>query len=386
MKYLPELFSSLAKVDYPREALEIILVDNASSDNSIVWLKENAPYATIIQNSLNYGFAKGNNIGMAEALKNGANYVYLLNQDTIVSPNFIREAVLVAESDASIGAVQSFIHLHPETHLINSSGNKLHFLGFSYCGDYRKSAKEVYERLSNPHFFSPCFAPGEIGQPPLFSPCFAPGEIGGVSARGGSALGGRGGVNSVPIATASGAAAMFKAVVLKEVGLFDEDLYLYHEDVDLSLRVRLGGWRIVCALKSVIYHKYNFSRSITKYYWMERNRIIVWFKILSYPTLALILPGVILAEIGLFLLSFYGGWWREKLRVYSYFWYKNNWRIIFKKHSAIQAARKISDKEIIKSFTDKIEFQEVDSWFVAKIANPLCGIYFRLVKFIIQYL
>jgi GT2 family glycosyltransferase len=344
MKYLPELFESLAKVNYPKESWQIFLVDNASSDKSVEWVRENYPYTFIIQNPLNYGFAKGNNIGMQVALEQGYDYVYLLNQDTIVEPNFISEAVLVGESDKSIGAIQSFIHLWPEKHLLNSSGNRLHFLGFSYCGNYRKNAKEIYDELSE----------------------------GGYK-------------NFVLIPTASGAGVMFRSSVLKEVGLFDEDLYLYHEDVDLSLRIRLAGYRIVCALKSVIYHKYEFSRSIQKYYWMERNRLIVWFKNLSYPTLVLLLPALIFSELGLFIISFWNGWWREKLRVYSYFRYKNNWLNIFKKHSQVQALRRVSDREIINFFTNKIEFQEVMSWFTKKIANPLCRVYFRIVILLIRH-
>ncbi len=377
MKYLPDLFESLAKVDYPKESWQIFFVDNASSDNSVEWVRENYPYAFIIKNPLNFGFAKGNNIGMQAAIspphqshqnsvnlspneneaaspseiptntefskdlwggKQNFDYIYLLNQDTVVDPRFIKEAVLVGESDASIGAIQSFIRLWPEKHLLNSSGNKLHFLGFSYCGDCRQNAKDVYEKLSRGH------------------------------------------TTHAPIATASGAGVMFRTSVLKEVGLLDEDLYLYHEDVDLSLRIRLAGFKIVCALKSVIYHKYEFSRSITKYYWMERNRVLVWLKNLSYPTLILLLPGMLAAEIGLLAFSFWGGFWREKLKVYSYFKYKQNWSDIFKKHNQIQATRKISDREIIKSFTDKIENQEVESWFTRNIANPLCKIYFKLIK------
>jgi GT2 family glycosyltransferase len=342
MKYLPDLFESLSKVNYPADSLRIFFVDNASADNSVEWVRENAPYAAIVQNPLNYGFAKGNNVGMQEAMKWGADYIYLLNQDTIVEPDFIKEAVLEGQSNPSIGVIQSFIHLWPEKHLLNSSGNRLHFLGFSYCGDYRRNAKDVYDKLSSGH-------------------------------RG-----------SVPIPSASGAGVMFRASALKEVGLLDEDLYLYHEDVDLSLRIRLVGYQAVCALNSVIYHKYNFSRSITKYYWMERNRVIVWFKNLSYPTLALLLPGMIFAELGLFLISLWSGWWKEKLRVYSYFRYKNNWRMIFKKHNEIQTLRKVSDKEIIKTFTDKIEFQEVESWFSKRVANPLCSLYLKIVKKILN--
>ena len=174
-EYLGELFSSLEKIDYPKDKFEIIVIDNNSNDKSVKMIKTIAtsviarseapgeatrqshkdrglprsssqgsdPLAMTANNKIkiypiflkeNKGFTGGNNIGIQYAIEKNFDYVYLLNQDTIVDPNFLQEAVKVGESDEKIGAVQSLLMLWPDKDLINSWGNEIHYLGFAYSG------------------------------------------------------------------------------------------------------------------------------------------------------------------------------------------------------------------------------------------------------------
>ena len=110
-KYLSKLFKSLADLNYPKERFKIVVVDSSSTDGSVEYLKklEEQDKIKLIKLKTNLGFAGGNNIGMDYALKNKAEYVMLLNQDTFVEPDFLDELVKAAKADKKIGVVQPLI-------------------------------------------------------------------------------------------------------------------------------------------------------------------------------------------------------------------------------------------------------------------------------------
>jgi GT2 family glycosyltransferase len=99
-----ECLESLRQVDYPN--YEIIVVDNGSAGNDVKIIEEKySSYTRIIANDRNLGFAAGNNVGIRQALKTEADYVLVLNNDTVVDPIFLSEMVAAAEKDSRIGAV-----------------------------------------------------------------------------------------------------------------------------------------------------------------------------------------------------------------------------------------------------------------------------------------
>lgn len=99
-----ECLESLRKITYPNYG--IIVVDNASSGSDVEVLRERyGDYIRIIQNEKNYGFAKGNNVGIRYALDKGADYVLVLNNDTVVAPSFLDELVSCCQKEQKIGAV-----------------------------------------------------------------------------------------------------------------------------------------------------------------------------------------------------------------------------------------------------------------------------------------
>lgn len=332
INFLEPLFQSLDKQAYPRDKYRIIVVDNASTDGSLEWLRNSPLDIEFIENKENFGFARGNNIGIKDAIERGADYVYLLNQDTEVSPDFLIHAIKAIESNSRVGSAQSLLLLHPEINLINSDGNIIHYLGFGYCGNYREGVEKA---------------------------------TAGVFKK---------------IAYGSGAGILYKTEALQKVGLFDKDLFMYHEDLDLGWRLRMAGYENILATRSVVYHKYDFSRSIKKYYWMERNRYIVLFQNYKCLTIILILPALIFMEIGLFIFSLLGGWWNEKIKVYKFFLNPCCWFKIFKKRFQRQCERKAKDKEIIKYFSGKIEFQEVANPVLIYFVNPVLDTYWKIVK------
>lgn len=333
-RFLEDCFGSLSSMTKDGLEAEIIVIDNDSQDGSAekvaAW-----PFVTVVKSRENKGFAGGNNVIIRHALEAGADYVYLLNHDTEVTPGFLVEAVEAAEADANVGSVQSLILLSPDKDRINSTGNAIHFLGFGYCRDYRR-AVATWTRPENPE-----------------------------------------------IAYASGAGVLYRAAALREVGLLDEELFMYHEDLDLGWRLRLAGYRNVLAPSSVIYHKYEFSRSIKKYFWMERNRYVVLFKNARLWTLLLLAPFLLASEIALFLISLVRGWWREKLKVYAYFFSARVWKRIAQERAAAKKLRKASDREIARLFTSTIGYQEVASPFVTFVANPLMALTWAVLRFLV---
>jgi GT2 family glycosyltransferase len=339
--YLRDCFNSLDRINYPRDLLKIILVDNASVDHSLDlikrYTKKNPERYEIILNKKNLGFAAGNNIGIKWALDRDFDYIYLLNQDTIVDPDFLIEATKALDSDNQVGAAQSLLMLWPEKDKVNSLGNNLHFLGFGYAGGHQSSVTS--------HQF---------------------------------------GMNK-EIAYTSGAASLWQISALKEIGLFDDKFYMYHEDLDLGWRLRLAGYKSVLAAGSVIYHKYSFSKSIKKYYWMERNRFICLLTNYKIATLILILPAFLIMEAGLFVFSFINGFWGEKIK--CYFWIINpwHWPYLVKRRFQIIKIRKAKDHEVVRLFTGKIEFQEINNPILKYFVNPIFNLYWLLIKKIVKW-
>ena len=342
-KYLGELFSSLENLNYPKDKFEIVIIDNASTDGTqeilksqVLNLKSKKFYVSCFMFHENSGFVGGNNIGLQYAVDNDFDYAYMLNQDTVVDPNFLEEAINVAESDEKIGAVQSLLLLNDRKDTINSMGNHIHYLGFAYAGGN-----------------------GEKVQSSKFK------------------------VQSYEITYPSGAAVLLRCTTLMKIGLLHPELFMYHEDVELGWRIWLFGYKIMLAPKSIVYHKYEFSRSMKKYYYMERNRFIVFLEKYKLATIVLIFPALVLMEILMFAYSFVSGFWKEKLHAYGYFFHISSWKKIFSKRLQNQTGRVISDREIIHKFVGVIQFQEAVNPFVKYIFNPLFHLYFIAIKFFI---
>lgn len=343
-RYLNGLFFSLAQVDYDGE-WEIVFIDNASTDNSLDYVKERFlpkfSNLKIIESKDNLGFAGGNNIGMEYLIKNNFNYAYLLNQDTVVDRDFLKN--VVKHMKEGVGSVQSKLLLFDKEDASNSLGNAMHFLGFGYCFGYGMSKENTKKYLE------------------------------GWQKRD----------KELNIAYGSGAGLLLNIEILKKVGLFEDYFFMYHEDLDLGWRMRLAGYRNVLAPDSVVYHKYEFSKSIQKYYWMERNRFIVLFQNFNYWTLFLISPALILMELGTLFFAIKSGWWKEKIKVYKYFLQSSSWKKIQKGREHIKSIRKKTDEELSDIFIGKILFQDMDNWVLKNIANPFFNFYWKIIRFFV---
>src|SRR4030042_3841159 len=121
-----ECIESLKSVTYPN--FSVVVVDNASSDNSIDVIPRKYRDIAFIEVKKNMGFAGGNNIGIKYALEHGADYILLLNNDTTVEPNFLTELVRTAETDNKVGILGPKIYFYSEPVRIWFGGGKLNWL------------------------------------------------------------------------------------------------------------------------------------------------------------------------------------------------------------------------------------------------------------------
>jgi GT2 family glycosyltransferase len=356
-KHLPALFASLERVDYPIGDWQIIMIDNRNSPLTREWMTKNVepkvgallPKFRLLSTDKNLGFAGGNNACIRAALADGCEAVYLLNEDARLDPAALKNVVSRLEADRGIGAVQSFLLLDPPERGANSIGNCLHFLGFSYCDGYRLSRADAAGLLRVRYLHD----------------------------------------RDLKAAAVSGAATLLSAEALKKVGLFDEDYHLYHEDLDLSLRLREAGYKLVIEPTSVAYHAYEFARSADKYFWMERNRFRLLLEHLRFSTLLVLLPGFVAAELGLMAAACLSSADRARMlgarfRAYGHILNPRNWPRIWSKRRRIFELRDIDDRDLLAAAVSSIAYQEV-SGPATKIANRLMGAYWWAAKKIIYW-
>lgn len=326
-RFMTALFESLAKVNYPKASWHIHVVINKDGDGTLERVKQkmtelggSLPEVRIHEPHANLGFAGGNNLVMQRALRRKSGYVYLLNPDTEMEPDALTQAVKVATSHARVGSVQSLLLRGDNRQQLNSRGNALHFLGFGY-------ARGDHDPLES--------APQE--------PC----------------------VINYP----SGAGVLIPIDTLSDVGLFEEALFAYHEDLDLGWRIRLSGRRNYLAPKSRVIHHYDFSRSISKWHLMERNRGLVILKNYKILTVIALLPALIATDVAIWTFAAKNGWLKQKLKASWHFCKPSTWSYLIKARERVNQYRRVPDYAIFYNMTHKVEYQELNSGWAEQIAN-----------------
>ena len=200
-----DCLASLEKVDFPNR--EVVLVDNGSHDGSADRLAREFPAVRIIRNEQNLGFTGGNNVGIRDALERSPDYLLLLNNDTVVAPNFLSELVKVAETDKRIGLLNPKIYyFEPPDRIWYAGGIRKPWRVFPLHLGLRKRDDGSYNQTREVSFITGC-------------------------------------------------ALMIKAVVVRQIGLLDEVFFLTFEDADWSMRASRAGFKQFYVPASVIWHK-----------------------------------------------------------------------------------------------------------------------------------
>ena len=290
---------SLKRSEYRN--LEIIVVDNISSDNSQIKCKQKFPEIKLIQNNENTGYCGGNNTGIKEAK---GEFIVILNPDTIVKSNWLKELIL-AHNEFGDGLYQPKILSLNEEDVIQSTGNMLHVFGFGFARDKGKKITDKKEEIEK-------------------------------------------------IGYASGTCLFTSREVIEKVGLLDEFLFLYHDDLDLGWRAAPIGGNSYYVPKSIIYHveSYSLKWSSKKFYWLERNRKYCIQTHYSKDTYKKMKNSLILVELFVWMFYFSKGFLGAKIKAELDL--KRNKKFIRKKYEELEQKKIISDKQLIKEFPDQI--------------------------------
>ncbi|HEY0280853.1 MAG TPA: glycosyltransferase family 2 protein [Solirubrobacterales bacterium] len=320
---LPPLLAEL------RDGDELIVVDNASPDDSAAVATELAPAAKIVTMGRNDGFAGGANVGATAA---SGDILVILNPDAMPLPGW-GEAIRRPWLDGRGWSAWQALVAEVDAATINSAGNPVHFTGIVWAGKHGEPLSE---------------APG-------------PSEV--------SAL--------------SGACLAVPLEAWRRVGGFAPKFFMYHEDVDLALRLRLMGETPGIEPAAVVAHDYEFTASAgNKWRWMERNRLATLIRLYPGPLLLLLAPALLATELALVAASVAGGWGGQKLRANAEVlaWLPR----LLGERRAIRRERRISAADFATALTP-----DLDSPFIPEIARSFPArlalrAYWRLVRTLLR--
>ena len=196
---------SLAMLDYPAKT---VVIDNASAPDPTAGLRAAFPWADVVRNGRNLGWSGGNNTGIRHALEHGADWVFLLNNDTTVAPDIITRLVAAADAHPSYGVIGPVIRYMDEPDVVMTDG-------------------VVFNRLTYPGFLERRVVPERRTDPPT--------------------------VADVDIV--NGCAMMIRADVFARIGLISDLFFLIHEESDFCLRAKRAGFGCGVLAEPLVWHK-----------------------------------------------------------------------------------------------------------------------------------
>lgn len=248
-QHLADCFGSLLDLDYPEGKLELMLVDNASTDDSVEYIQTHYPQVRIVRSKENVGFGSGNNLGAREAT---GQCVVFLNNDMWVHPQFVQGLVEAIQSDPAVVCAGAKI-LNWDGSRFDFAGAAAHFAGYAY----------------------------QVGMGEPFSPDRFT-EI-------------------QPILFACGGAMMVDRQVFLDIGGFDDNYFIYYEDLDLGWRLWVLGYKVVFAPNAIVRHRHHGTMDSFSDYrkrvLYKRNALYSVFKNYDDENLSRVLPAVLLATI-----------------------------------------------------------------------------------------
>jgi len=300
--YLRNCFESLARQTYTN--LEVIMVDNNSTDGSIAFMMTNFPWVKVVKNKNNLGVARGYNEGVKYA---EGEYIVFINNDMVFARRWLEELVITTQSSPSIGIVGSKILLLDQKSIIDSVGTSLDKYGFPSYPGHGEADRGQYD------FIRTSFA-------------------------------------------TLGASLLVKREVITKISLFDEAFFAMSEDWDFCWRARLAGYECMINPHSVAYHKCGgtrraYSTEISQRYqtrfFSEAHALRSLLKNYNKSTLVVILPGyfaILFAEFLILMLLA-----RPKVALASLravLWNLKNLKDTWQSHLRIQSMRVVDDRAI----------------------------------------
>ncbi len=223
-----ECLNSVQNIIYSN--FETIVVDNGSSDDSVATIRSAFPKIKLIETGKNLGYAEGNNVGMRYAIEYGSDFVFILNNDTIVDPEILTHFLLGFEKEPQAGILGAKIYLYNERNTFDHLGG-------------------IWNRTT---FSFDLIAQGKIDD--------------GCSWE-----------SMQELDYVCGAGFMVRKELVQTVGLFEPKFFLYWEDADLCFRARRAGFKIMTCPQAKVWHKVSSSFTGGKVhtsYFIWRNRLL----------------------------------------------------------------------------------------------------------------
>ncbi|MFC1566104.1 glycosyltransferase family 2 protein [Candidatus Neomarinimicrobiota bacterium] len=302
---ITECLESLLKTTYPN--LEIIVVDNNSTDDSVNHIRSNFPKVILFENGLNEGYAGGCNRG-SEIAK--GEYLLFLNNDTIHKPNWIEPLVHLLEKDTQIAAAQPKILNYYQKDLFDyagAAGGMVDILVFPFARGRIFNKKEVDTNQYN---------------------------------------------SKSEIFWSSGTAFLVRKIPFEKAGRFDELFFAHMEEIDLCWRFHLLGFDVYCEPSSVVYHKNAMSLPMyteKKYYLNHRNSLIMLLTNYSLLLSLYVLPiRWALDIVAIIYATLNGDWKHVKGIAKAHAWIVFHPRKLFRKRREVRTLRKVKDKTIMR--------------------------------------
>jgi N-acetylglucosaminyl-diphospho-decaprenol L-rhamnosyltransferase len=305
---------------------ELIVVDNASEDGTPAVVRELAPSAKVIESGDNLGFGGGCNRG-AEAAS--GDLLVFLNPDAVPAPGFRAGIVRPLEDGRGWSAWQGLVTAE-DGRVVNTRGGIVHFTGIAWAGGSGEPLSGPTERPSGAE-------PGFV----------------------------------------SGACLAIPRRTFLDQGRFAEEFFLYHEDVDLSLRLRLAGGALGVEPGARVDHDYEFAKGPSKWRYLERNR---WATVLrTYPAglLVLLIPALLMTELALVPVAVAGGWHRQKLWAWADT-VRSMPRLLAERRR-IQATRRIRAREFAAPLTADLESAYLGGAGRSRVLRALLRAYWSAV-------
>lgn len=317
--------------------VEIVAVDNGSSDGTAEYIEQSYPAVRVIRADTNLGFSGGNNLGVHHSQ---GEYLAFLNPDTHTESDWLTPLIEMLASDSTIGMVNPKILLSAEPTRINTCGLNMHYTGLPGLRGWLQPAHDFAENAD--------------------------------------------------LHAMVGTAFMMRRDLYEECGGLDSDFFpIYMEDLDLSWRVLLAGYRCVYVSSAIVYHNYTANFTAAKYYYLEKNRYRMLLKTYRWRTLLVLLPAFLLTEVVSLGFALWQGadYLYSKLASYGYI--LKHLPKILQSRVSVQHSRIVRDRETLELCSHHLSYRQISTYQLVMVAGQVVDtiflIWYRVCLVIVRW-
>jgi GT2 family glycosyltransferase len=300
---------------------EIIVIDNASRDGTPSLIGERYPHVRLVRSTANSGFGAACNRAAAEA---AGTYLVFINPDTEARPGWLDALLEGLDQSSDVGLATAKVVLAQQPELMDTFGNEVHISGLTTSRHWGEPA-ERFTRTED-------------------------------------------------VSAVSGACFAVRSLIFKRLGGFDERLFLYFEDTDLSLRARLAGYRCVGVPRAIVLHDHKPGFTPSKLRYLERNRWWTLLKVCRLRTLVALIPVLLMAEVLAWGLAVRSGPWHVVAKARAWVDLVRWLPHLPSARAQAEMLRVRSDRQVWLKHTTRLSFAQVSGRVVEPTVERLFGL------------